>query len=208
MNVTKTVDPAEPLPPSVPKSGGNLARTIGSTAGIAAVASSFDPAVWSSPKEFLTWAGTTAGTGLLIFGLIEGVDKLLRPRGKQLSGTVKFYGAVVLAFLIPFAAWAGLASQGHAEWGAAGVLAAILSGLRVAETLHFEGEKDPANQPPGVMRFGKPEPDDGAVVNDPVPGLIGPWKWDANRRTWVPATGYKLTGGTTVARHNRAGGNG
>jgi hypothetical protein len=84
--------------------------------------------------EFLTWAATTAGGGVVVFGLIEFVNKLIEPR--QLPPDVKFYGAMLLAFLVPLAAYIAEIALGIATWGLDGLFLSIATGYMISQAVH------------------------------------------------------------------------
>lgn len=86
----------------------------------------------------LTFLLTAGGAGAATWGLIEFLNKVLPV---PLSSTVKFYLAMLLAFVLPCAAYAVEVYAGIADFGADGLLAAITVGYLVSQTIHRDQEQ-------------------------------------------------------------------
>ena len=84
-------------------------------------------------QDFLNWLLTAAGTGAAVYGIIALADKLA---GTQLTGNVKFYGSIVLAFALPLVAYLAQVKLQYAQFGVDGMFSAFVVGWLVSQGIN------------------------------------------------------------------------
>jgi hypothetical protein len=100
--------------------------------------------------SFLGVATVAITVGALIFGLIEGIDAIVKhsnPAG--LSSRFKFYMAIVLAFIVPVGAYVALQLQTSQPVVLNGLFLACAVGYVVSQGLHRLWEGKPEKEAPG-----------------------------------------------------------
>lgn len=92
-----------------------------------------------SLESLLTYLAGAVGTGALVFIIIQLAEKLYR---KPLPPNVAFYGAMVLAFLIPLAAYGALVATGKMPFTWMGLIAEVGVGYMVSQAIHWHAPED------------------------------------------------------------------
>lgn len=91
--------------------------------------------------EFLKYALTSAGAGVITFAIVEFIDKL-----KTLATNFKFWLALGLAFGVPALAYGGQILLGLTVFSAEGVFLVAGVGYSVSQVVHKATEKPSGNQ--------------------------------------------------------------
>lgn len=92
-------------------------------------------------EEFIVWAATSAGAGVLLWGIVELVKAAVKNASngkKELNSDVSFYLAQALALAIPIGAYSLELWFGWATWGIAGLVASITVAYQLSQTIHWE----------------------------------------------------------------------
>lgn len=147
----------EAPPPPLPPQGGKV-RTIVATAGVSAATAALSG--FHDWVSFLAWAASAGGAGVVVFWLIQGLDKYVLPpqaAGWKWRAAVKYYSSMALALLVPPAAYVALASSTGEPWDQAKLVGAAFVGFQVARTIHWEGDEAGGTPPAAtsVLSTGK-----------------------------------------------------
>lgn len=91
--------------------------------------------------QFLTFALNAAGGGAIVWGLIAFADKVAP---SPIPPSLKFYGAMVLAFVVPLLAYLAEVGLGLADIGWDGAFAAVAAGYFISQGIHrYTGNQAP-----------------------------------------------------------------
>lgn len=88
-------------------------------------------------EQFLTWLLTAAGAGAFTWGVIALAEQLAGP----LPSALKFYGAFVIAWAVPLAAYGAEVYLEFVQPSLDGLFAAVAVGYFVSQTVHRQTGK-------------------------------------------------------------------
>lgn len=127
--------------------GGQIRRAL-APVGISTAAYGLEKVVRADGSidllQFLLWLGTSAGGGLATFWTIEYGEKLTRrtwPDGW--NSDFKSYLAQALSYLYPVGSYLATVWAGWQEWSVSLLIAAVLAGYGISQSLHQETKPAP-----------------------------------------------------------------
>jgi hypothetical protein len=121
--------------------GNKVRGTLAGSAVVALLAAISDFKTW---QDFLLYIASTAGGAVVLWAVIEVADNLYHKATKEqqwLPYNLKYYGALVLAFVIPLGSNAILLYTGAVHWSYLTVAAIIAGVYQLAQTIHWEQDE-------------------------------------------------------------------